>query len=150
MEHHPDRGGNTRTMQDINGEYLALLKRLDGYVSTDEVGKEHKYYYNPAREQSVMDKVAELIRLRLPDDVSIWIVGVWIWVRGNTKPVKGKIKSIEGMKWHSKRLCWYWKPYKGKTYFSGASFHSLASAYGATLVDKGSQERERVPELVGA
>ena len=31
MENHPDMGGDTRTMQDINAEYLTILKRLDGH-----------------------------------------------------------------------------------------------------------------------
>ena len=55
MANHPDRGGDTATMQEINAQYQARLSDLDGSKSSDETGKEHTYYYNEEREQAIIN-----------------------------------------------------------------------------------------------
>jgi len=52
---------------------------------------------------SFKDLINELMKL---DDIVIEIIGCFIWVTGNTKPNKDKLKSL-GFQWHSKKyaLC---------------------------------------------
>ena len=105
-EWHPDLGGDTKTMQDINAAYHNVLQRMSGTVEYGSDNKDHTYYYNAVQEQEIMDKLAELLRSKLPG-CEIWLIGKWLWVEGETKPVKGTLKAA-GMMWHSKRLAWYW------------------------------------------
>ena len=130
--HHPDIGGDTRTMQDINTEYHATLSQMDGYTSIGSDDKEHTYKYNRDIEQAVMDKVIELLKLH-QCHWQIEVVGLWVWVSGTTKDDKNLLnKNGAKMRWHSKRNKWYWKPYKNKTRYSNKSFDQLRSYYGST------------------
>lgn len=129
MQHHPDRGGDTRTMQDIVAEYHQALQRKDGEVTFGADNREHKYTYRKSTENAVLNKVMELLGLRLPG-VSVDVIGTWIWVTGDTKPNKDKLKDAK-LRWHSKRQCWYWKPYPTRhRYASKYSLSDLAMIYG--------------------
>ena len=61
MIHHPDRGGDTETMQDINTQYHTALSACNGQTSTGSDNKQHTYYYRREAEQAVMDKVADIV-----------------------------------------------------------------------------------------
>jgi len=126
---HPDRGGDTKTMQEINAAYHTKLENLNGQTSLGTDGKEHTYHYNRDIEQEVMDKVFDLLKLNMAD-VEIEIIGTWVWVSGDTKPHKESIKEL-GCRWHSKRVRWYWRqsPHYRRTY-SGLAMDELRAMYG--------------------
>ena len=46
------------------------------------------------------------VRMKLKN-VEIELIGTWLWIHGDTKPVKEQLKA-HNCKWHSKRKCWYW------------------------------------------
>lgn len=127
--YHPDRGGDLRVMQRLNEEYLLKLASFDGSETNGEGGKTFKYSFKPDVEQGIMDKIGELLALRLGPTVEINLIGTWIWILGDTKPVKDKIKSV-GCKWHSKRGCWYWQNDGYKRRYSHKSLGALAAQYG--------------------
>jgi hypothetical protein len=127
--HHPDVGGDTATMQRINAEYHARLASLNGQTVKGDDGKDHTYYYRRETEQAVMDKIAELLKLQMPS-VTIELLGTWIWVHGDTRPVKELLKAA-GCRWHAKRVMWYWRPQAYRTQYSGASFDTLRRIYGS-------------------
>ena len=86
---HPDNNPDTDTthiMQEINSEYDALLKQLkssekyDSKAETDFNDEELKHILN------------ELIKLNA--DIVIEIIGTWIWIKGNTYPIKNQLKSV--------------------------------------------------------
>jgi hypothetical protein len=132
-KYHPDLGGDTATMQQVNDQYHEALKGKQKSVSTDpETGKEYTYYYSQKIEQTLMDKLRELLGMMLPEDVIIELVGIWIWVYGNTKPHRDKLgKNGAKCLWHSKRKKWYFRTGKNRAYYSGASFDTLRAAYGS-------------------
>jgi hypothetical protein len=131
MQHHPDRGGDTATMQDINAQYHAALKGMDRQTSKGADGETHTYYYNEYVEQSVMDKLAEVLRIKA--DMTIMLIGRWLWVEFAKKPDRAVLDQLKGIKfmWHSKRSMWYWHPPTGqRTKYSGLPMENLAAAYG--------------------
>lgn len=135
MQHHPDRGGDTATMQAINAEYHATLKRFDGvsYKGTD--GKDHRYTYRQDVEQELMNKIAALFALKM-DGVFIEIVGSWLWVYGETRPFKDTLKTLS-FRWHSKRSKWYF--HKKSLYqreYSGVDFEVLRAMYGSRTFEE--------------
>jgi len=138
FRHHPDYGGDTRTMQDINNEYHEALKRVNGHTHK-EGEKEYTYRYEYEREQAIIDKINELLKLQMVD-VEIWLIGLWVWIVGDTRPHKEELKALK-CRWHSKRKCWYWKPYQDRTYYSKQSLGSLAARYGATRFESESDNK---------
>ena len=143
MMHHPDRGGNTATMQAINAQYHEALKSCDRKQETGSDGQAHTYYYDQKHEQEIIDKIAELLALRL-EGTEVWLIGKWVWIQGNTRPHREALKNAK-CTWRSKRLAWYWRRYEGKTrYNENASLQDLAQAYGARMY-----EPERKPAPAG-
>jgi hypothetical protein len=134
MKHHPDLGGDLEIMKLLNNAYETALKNCNGQTTKDDQGETHTYKYNQEVEQALMDKIIQLLSLNMPD-VEIDLIGTWIWVTGDTKPVKDKIKQA-GCTWHSKRGCWYFKigKYYGRS--SPESLEGLALKYGCTNASK--------------
>ena len=112
-------------------QYHAALQACDGQTRHDEQGTERTYRYREAVEQAVMDKIDELLRSGvLSDDVDVWLIGYWLWVEGNTRPIKETLKAL-GFRWHSKRVCWYWHDGRRQHAFRGGSLDDIAEVYGA-------------------
>lgn len=116
MQHHPDRGGDTATMQEINAEYDEMFPRLKNIHKTKE-GKTYEKENNEAP-NFFKDLIEKLMKM---DGIHIEIIGCFVWVSGNTKPYKDTLKEM-GFKWHSKKICWYLAPAdykkKGKKQYS--------------------------------
>jgi hypothetical protein len=131
-EHHPDLGGNTATMQDVNREYHEALKGFHGRETWNSTTKKNsKYYYNEQVEQTIMNKINELLGLRM-DNVEVSLVGFWIWVEGETKPHREKLGTAgAGCRWHPRRQAWYWQNSKKKSFYNpNVSLNDLKNAYG--------------------
>ena len=72
--HHPDRGGNTADMQQINNEYDELLKRVKNVHSTAD-GKT----YTKANERAdVPDNFREIINAIISFNCKIELCGSWL------------------------------------------------------------------------
>ena len=132
MRYHPDRGGNTATMQEINAQYHSALSCCDGqtYRGTDQAS--HTYHYYAHVEQAVMDKIGEIIALGM-DNVDIRLIGHWVWVTGDTRRYARQLgKHGLQLRWHPKRKAWYWHlPSKRKYHFnSHVDLDDLAATYG--------------------
>ncbi|MBD1919446.1 MULTISPECIES: J domain-containing protein [Cyanophyceae] len=125
---HPDRGGTTEAMQELNQQYHQALKGCHGATSRGSDGEDHTYRYDHNLEQAVIDKLGELIALGLPS-VRIMLVGTWVWVDGETRPVKDQLKAV-GLRWHSTREKWFWHAGEYRRGRSGANFGTIAAKYG--------------------
>lgn len=137
MENHPDHGGSTRIMQDINAAYHAALKGLDGIkVGTYKNGNDRRYKYNYKTENSVIEKYAEILRAKLPARITVEIVGIYIWVSNTKFADRDELKSLK-MIWHGKRMQWYWKPAGYVTrYNPKLSNDDLRTIYGSRVLTK--------------
>jgi len=127
--HHPDKGGDVEMMKAVNAAYFMRLEALDGQTSTGFDGKDHTYRYEPAVEREAAEMIARLLALDLPG-CDVLLIGTWVWVEGNTKACRAEIKTVEGMRWHSKRMMWYWSPDKKRRRYSQMSTEAMKDAYG--------------------
>lgn len=53
------------------------------------------------------NKLKELKALSLPN-IKVELCGTWIWITGDTKPVKEQLKEL-GCKWAPKKKKWFWR-----------------------------------------
>ena len=120
MAHHPDRGGSTETMQQINAEYSFLFERLkDVHKSTRADGprtytSEQKTAETP---EDFINIINELFRL---GGLEVELCGRWLWIGGNTREHKEQLKAL-GCRWSKNKQLWSWHfpedsafSYKGK------------------------------------
>lgn len=124
MKHHPDKGGNTETMQAINSMYEARLTMLaQSEKNTEEainIGKQYQ------------EQIQKIIHL---PDIEIEVCGLWIWVSGQTFPVKTQLNEAN-YKFASKKKVWYWKPPNMKsTNRKPRSMEWIRNRYGSERVE---------------
>ena len=53
------------------------------------------------------EKLNELTALVNDIAVTVEVVGDWIWLSGETKPIKEQLK-LAGCRWSAQRSKWYW------------------------------------------
>ena len=134
-EHHPDLGGNPEVMKALNNAYEKALKGCHGKESIGTDGQPHTYKYNEEIERDVMDAIFALLALDM-QGVEITLIGLWIWLTGDTKPYKAQLKELK-CRWNPNRGCWYYRPEAlGYRRSSGANLEELAEKYGATNCSK--------------
>ena len=99
MVFHPDKGGKTEVMQDINTLYHRSLKNCH-----NQTYNEYKYSYDWKTESHLADKIAEVINL---DGIKIELCGVWLWITGESYPHRVLLKNL-GFKYSGNKKAWYY------------------------------------------
>jgi hypothetical protein len=85
-ENHPDRGGDTATMQQINAEYpRAIAAAAAGKGMTAE--ETENAILDSEAYQEAINKIINL------QGIKIEVVGCWLWVTGETKQHKDVLKA---------------------------------------------------------
>jgi len=121
---HPDKGGKKEDFQKMLNQFHAFKPSSQKFNTEFEQWDSKKY----------ADIVEQLIKIK---GIDIIICGSWIWLEGDTKPVKEQIKSInlnEYMKrgFSRSKGQWYFSPigYKKR---SGKvlSYERIKDLYGA-------------------
>ncbi len=106
---HPDKGGNVEVMQKINEEYNYLFNKIiNGQKFNDD---------ELNIEVEVDEKYKEIIeQLTRFSGLNIEVIGSWIWISGNTYPIRKELKEL-GFRFAGKKKMWYWHSdaYKKKT-----------------------------------
>lgn len=129
MKHHPDRGGDTATMQEINAEHdelFELLKKQHN-ASADEF---HQTTETP-------DEFREIIELLLRlEGLTVELCGSWLWIGGDTRQHKETLKAA-GCRWSSNKKLWYWHhAEEGRKWRRGkATMSDIRTKYGSQVFD---------------
>ena len=86
MIHHPDHGGDTATMQAINGEYSEAFARLKDQhnAAADEA---HQTTETPEEFIAIISQL-----LRFPGLI-VELCGSWLWITGETYAVRDQLKA---------------------------------------------------------
>ena len=138
MQYHPDLGGSTEVMQQVNNEYDTLFARLknvhekaDGEVYTAE----DKTAEMPEDFRKIINRIIGL------DGIEIELIGNWIWVYGNTYPHKETLKGLK-FRWSKSKKSWYWHD-EGYAKVGRKTFdlETIREMWGSTKIEKESQYR---------
>ena len=92
--HHPDCGGDTQTMQEINAAYDLMFNRLNATAGHPDSTERPEDFRN------IIDTLLKLHGL------TIEVCGRWIWVSGDTYPHRDALKGL-GFKWAANKKMWY-------------------------------------------
>lgn len=101
--HHPDMGGSTEEMQEINAEYEILCREL-ATVHKNAAGE---YYSSPVDKAEAPEEFIEIIeKLIHMDGIDVELCGSWLWVTGNTRAHKDELKEMR-FRWSPNKAAWY-------------------------------------------
>ncbi len=136
VQHHPDLGGSTRDMQEINDEYERLFSQLK------DMHKNAEGEFYTARTATTetaaefMDIIENLIHM---DGIGIEAIGSWLWVTGDTRPHKDELKAL-AFKWSSNKQAWYFHRdgYRKRSRKS-LTLDEIRGFYGSEKIEKDSK-----------
>lgn len=131
LKHHPDLGGNTADMQQINSEYDILFEKLKNTHSTAE-GKTYTVSKETTETPEEFKNIINvLINLA---GIKIELCGSWLWITGNTKEHKEVLKSLH-FRWSKSKLAWYYhtEDYK-KSSKKSYSLDEIRDLYGSETI----------------
>ena len=132
-EHHPDVGGDTATMQVINAEYRFICSQI---LSGQNLNRDDfKTAY--AESEQYMDVINRIVML---DGITLEIAGSWVWVTGNTYPVRSDLRSA-GFFWAHKKHAWFWRPDEAKGGRGKLSLDEIRNKFGSVKVMTGQTVR---------
>lgn len=144
MLHHPDKGGNTATMQAINNEhdtkFEQLKKAQNAKADADETGKTRRVDETAEEFREVLEILIHL------EGIEIELCGCWLWISGNTKENKEQLKQAH-CRWSKNKKMWYWHPTeapggyrKGKSY----SIEEIRTKYGTERITRVGQTTAQI------
>lgn len=121
-QHHPDAGGDTKTMQDINSEYARFQSEGAKTEARERQRTAHTENRKSAADFHDLDEVGEQIRIMIEfalslEGVEIELMGLWVWLTGNTKAHREVFKQWNDS--HDAPLKWKWSHKKTAWYFAG-------------------------------
>ena len=128
LENHPDRGGDTATMQAINGEYALACAYMIKRGGFTEAETEEQIQFSEAY-RVVIEKIINL------EGIVIELVGNWIWVTGITYPLRKELKEA-GLFFAPKKLAWYYRTDEFKTRGGKKSLEEIRNKYGTETVSR--------------
>lgn len=108
-KYHPDIGGDNQTMQHINTAYQNYLK----HNRTGEI--------KDNQDEIDLDLINKINKIVQFSDLEIELLGVWIWVTGNTKDRKDTLKE-NGFFFSSKKTAWYYRKEQNKKSYRNGNF----------------------------
>ncbi len=132
-QYHPDCGGDTVTMQAINTEYaFACAKILKGEdLSTEDINEQIRL------SEEYRQVIEQIINLT---GIIIELVGNWVWVTGNTYPVRKELKQA-GLFFASKKLAWYYRAEEYKTKGGKKTLDEIRDKYGSETINSNRSSR---------
>ena len=129
---HPDNGGSEEATKEINLEYEKLFQILKNRSGADQETK-----YNTQEDENLREVLQQIINL----NVNIEICGSWIWVSGNTYPVKESLKAA-GFKFSKNKKAWYWHSGEYTRRGKKVSLDYIRNKYGSETVKESREEKK--------
>ena len=134
MKYHPDMGGSTEIMQQINAEHDTLFEMLKKQhnASADEY---HQTTETAAEFRDIIDFLMTL------DGVVAELCGSWVWCSGETKKHKEALKGA-GFHWSQNKKQWYWHHEEpGRKWRRGkATMDEIRRKYGSQVFSGGHED----------
>ena len=135
IKYHPDNNPDvdtTETMQIINSEYDSLIKTLKGVKSDDNTSTDFS-------EDDLKNVLNELVKMKV--NITIEIIGHWIWVYGpDTRAIKNQLKEL-GFRWAPKKEKWHWGTSTHKT-TKPMDMEFIRLKYGSTIYNSSKEEQK--------
>ncbi|MGN0180192.1 MAG: DnaJ domain-containing protein [Monoglobaceae bacterium] len=104
IKHHPDKGGNTADMQEINAEYDRLFELLK---NTHKNAEGQTYTAQTETTETANDFKEIIEKLIRFNGIHIEICGSWVWVTGCTIEYREELKKMK-FRWSKSKVAWYY------------------------------------------
>lgn len=140
--HHPDCGGDTETMKQVNADYKTRFEELKKHHN-ETSDAEHQTTETAAEFIEIIEKLLKL------DGLDIELCGSWLWIGGNTRENKEALKAA-GCRWSNNKKLWYWRhEEESRPWHRGkATISEIRAKYGSQHIT--GRHYDRAEQLAGA
>ena len=114
---HPDVGGSTELFKILNEVYNNILENGTNFSNDSEFDLE------------IEKIISQILHY---EDITIEVIGSWIWLSGNTKPIKDRLKELN-FKYAFKKKMWFYGEMKGRNP-KQKSMEDIKAKYGCQTV----------------
>ena len=143
-KYHPDRNpAGLKMMQLVNDAYEILKKYEGSTIESSNVENTEQGYSD-----KLHDILSQLFALNM-ENVDIEVMGIWVWVTGDTKPYKDSL-GRNGLKmfYAKKKQAWYYRPAEYKSKGRGKySLDDIRGMHGSQKVSRGYQKSSEKQRL---
>lgn len=127
--HHPDRGGCVETMKAINLQYEKVITG-----AYQRAGKSITEIEELLKKDAVL--LSKLYEILSYEEINVEVCGKWIWVTGNTKPIKDILKAAN-FRWASNKCSWFWRSEEDKSFNrKKMTLEEIRNAHGSKTINK--------------
>lgn len=125
-DNNQDKEAATKIFQAMQQEFAAAWDRLKNI----HVNKDGEQYEKESTETAEEFMILIERLMQLPN-IIIELCGSWIWITGETKPVKEELKTL-AFKWSSNKAAWYYhkEPYRKRS-GKAVSLDRIREMYGS-------------------
>lgn len=140
FKHHPDKGGKTEDMQQINAEFDELKKK----VANIHRNKDGKTYKASEEKYTAPDEFRDIINAIINFNIKIELCGSWLWAF-NAYNYKKELKDL-GFFYCSAKKAWAWtdNPTKSK---HRLTLDEIRRIHGSKII-KEQEEEKKLAEAV--
>jgi curved DNA-binding protein CbpA len=145
MQYHPDKhpDANEKKIRELN-EIMSLLN--SEYERLSEIfirqGKFESKNEHPTDEEKKTEQDLSVVykevlnRLVKYSLIQIELVGNWIWISGNTYPIRNELK-VSGFMFAPVKKMWYWRPEEYKSYgkHESTNMDKIRRKYGSETIN---------------
>ncbi|WP_113638525.1 J domain-containing protein [Nubsella zeaxanthinifaciens] len=126
-QYHPDVGGDTATMQEVNREFAYISAHFIKGANLSEEETEKEILSSEAYRKAI-GAIAHL------GGITIELVGWWIWVTGDTYAHRKALREA-GLMFAPKKLAWYFRTAEYKVSKGGKkSLDEIRAKYGSEVL----------------
>ena len=119
---HPDHGGSDDQFIELKNAYKLLASKQTYKGKKFDFGSKTIKDVEKNYSEQLIQKLTEILDIYHANEeinISVDIVGEWIWIGGDTKEVKDKLKDLN-CRFSKNKVMWYWhegkyQGYKGRT-----------------------------------
>lgn len=140
MQYHPDHGGSTEDMQQINAEYDELKKRV-GNTHKSATGET----YQSEKDTNAPDRFRNIINAIINFNIDLELCGCWLWAF-NAYSCKDELKGL-GFFFCSKKKAWAWTDENPKKNKYKMTLDEIRETYGSEIIKK---HKDETKKLTGA
>ena len=140
---HPDNGGNAEMFKDMMAEYNIAFNRYKN-IHRKASGET----YEKATAETPHQFAAVVESLMKIDDISIDLVGEWLWIKGNTYPHRIQLAAL-GCFWSSGHKCWIYNGDKKRRQRHNMAESEIIEKYGKKNLKPTGTAKSRVEALRG-
>lgn len=130
-KYHPDNGGTGEELKEISVEFKSWFARHKD-IHTNSEGK--TYTSEKETTETAEDFMEIINSLSTLPGIDVEICGTWLWISGNTYPVKEQLASF-GCRWSRSKKKWYWTTEEfAKARYKTPSMAHIRMMYGSQKV----------------